>query len=101
MDNKERMDDYMEDPRYKQCNREAMYGVILGLINVIIWFIGGYGLGSGPVESYTYIMGFPAWFFVSCILNAVVAIGGTIFIVKGKMRDMPLEPMTKEEAVKM
>lgn len=96
---KQNAEEFMEDPRYKQCNREAMYGVVLGAINVIIWLIGGYGLGSGPVENYSYILGFPTWFFVSCIVNAVVGIVGTIFIVKTKMKDMPLEPMTREEAI--
>ncbi len=97
--NETRAGSYMEDPRYKQCNREALYGVILGIVNVLIWAIGGYGLGSGPVESYSYIFGFPAWFFVACIVNAAVAIIGTVFIVKTKMKDMPLEPMTEEQAI--
>ena len=43
-------------------------------------------------------MGFPAWFFVSCIANSAFAILATAYIVKKKMRDMPLDPMTEAEA---
>ncbi|HCL78909.1 MAG TPA: DUF997 domain-containing protein [Synergistaceae bacterium] len=89
---------FTEDPRYRECEKEAWYGVVLGLVNLVIWAVAGYGLGSGPVESYSYIMGFPTWFFVSCIVNSVFAIAATVYIVKKKMRDMPLDPMTAEEA---
>ena len=37
---------FMEDPRYKQCNKEALYGVILGLLNLVWWYAFGYGLGD-------------------------------------------------------
>ena len=89
---------FVEDPRYKQCEKEAWYGIILGVVNLVIWAVAGYGLGSGPVEEYSYIMGFPAWFFISCIANSVFAVVATIYLVTRKMRDMPLDPMTKEEA---
>ncbi|GAB1428514.1 hypothetical protein MASR2M79_13330 [Aminivibrio sp.] len=89
---------FVEDPRYKECEKEAWYGVLLGIANLVIWAAAGYGLGSGPVENYSYIMGFPAWFFVSCIANSLLAVAATIYIVKRKMRVMPLEPMTEEEA---
>jgi uncharacterized membrane protein YhdT len=89
---------FIEDPRYKQCEKEAWYGVILGVVNLVIWAVAGYGLGSGPVEEYAYIMGFPAWFFVSCIVNSAFAIAATAYIVAKKMVIMPLDPMTKEEA---
>ncbi len=89
---------FVEDPRYRECEKEAWYGILLGLVNLVIWAVAGYGLGSGPVEDYSYIMGFPAWFFYSCIANSLFAILATVYIVKKKMRDMPLGPMTKEEA---
>ena len=89
---------FVEDPRYKQCEKEAWYGIILGIVNLVIWAAAGYGLGSGPLENYSYIMGFPAWFFVSCIANSLLAVVATIYIVKRKMRVMPLDPMTEKEA---
>lgn len=89
---------FVEDPRYRECEREALYGILLGVINLAVWAIGGYWLGGGSAEDYSYIMGFPTWFFVSCVANSVLAIAGAIYIVKRKMRDMPLGPMTEEEA---
>lgn len=44
-----------------------MYGVVLGLINLLIWLIAGYGLGSGDPETYTYVMGFPLWFLSAAL----------------------------------
>ncbi len=90
---------FMEDPRYKQCNKEAMYGIFLGLLNMAWWFIFGYGMGDKPVEEYTYILGFPAWFFISCILGAVIFIVLTFVMVDKLFVDMPLEKMTEEEAI--
>lgn len=26
---------FMEDPRYKQCNKEALYGALIGIVNLI------------------------------------------------------------------
>lgn len=91
---------FMEDPRYKQCNKEATYGIILGIINMVWWYAFGYGLGSKPVEEYTYILGFPAWFFYSCVLSIVIFVGATFFMVNKLFEeDMPLERMTEEEAL--
>lgn len=89
---------FIEDPRYKQCNREALYGIVLGLANMAWWFIFGYGLGSKPVEEYTYILGFPAWFFMSSIAGAVLFTILTFFMVNRLFKDMSLEKMTEEEA---
>ena len=63
---------FEEDPRYRQCNREAIIGLSLGIINIKWWFGFGYGLGSKPVSVYTYILGFPSWFFMSCIVGGIL-----------------------------
>lgn len=89
---------FYEDPRYKQCNKEALYGVTLGIANLIWWYGFGYGLGSKPVEEYSYILGFPAWFFISCIVGAIVFIALTFVMVDRGMEEMPLDKFTKEEA---
>ncbi|WP_278309454.1 YhdT family protein, partial [Paraclostridium sordellii] len=47
--------EFEEDPRYKQCNKEAIMGLVLGIVNLIWWFGFGYGLGSKPVSEYTYM----------------------------------------------
>lgn len=64
----------MEDKRFKVAHREAVIGVMLVLINFAIWYGFAYGLGDQDPTAYTYIFGFPAWFFYSCI-------AGTIFMI--------------------
>lgn len=79
------------DKRYKTANREAWLGVVLAIFNFIWWFGFAYGLGSKSPESYRYILGFPAWFFFSCILGFIVMMILTIVIVKFFFKDMSLE----------
>lgn len=88
---------FIEDPRYKQCNKEAIVGALLGLLNLIWWYAWGYGLGSKPVSEYTYIMGLPTWFFMSCIVGAVLFTILAFVMVDKIFKDMPLERMTEEE----
>ena len=87
----------IEDPRYRQCNKEALLGLGLGILNLIWWFAWGYGLGAVSPERYSYIMGFPAWFFMSCIVGAVLFTALTIVLVKYFIQDMPLGDLTTEE----
>lgn len=61
-----------EDPRLAQCNKEALAIVVLLIANILWWYGFAYGLGSGPVEHYTYLFGLPAWFFYSCLLGYLV-----------------------------
>lgn len=88
--NQESYDDIIEDPRYKQCNKEALMALLVAIGSMIWWFAWGYGLGAKSPEEYSYIMGFPAWFFMSCIGGSILTI-----IVCGVMAtkfyvDMPL-----------
>lgn len=62
------------DPRFKIAHREALIGIVLVVINFAMWYGFAYGLGQGDPTDYTYVFGFPAWFFYSCI-------AGTIFMV--------------------
>ncbi|MEG0259451.1 MAG: YhdT family protein [Lysinibacillus sp.] len=64
----------MKDQRFKIAHREALIGIGLVIINFAIWFGFAYGLGSGDPANYSYVFGFPAWFFYSCI-------AGTIFMI--------------------
>ena len=81
----------VNDPRYKVANKEALIGVGLVIFNFIWWYGFAYGLGSAPVEEYTYIMGLPAWFFFSCVLGFVVMVILVIIIVKGFLKEVPFE----------
>lgn len=89
-----------EDPRYRQCNKEAVMGLILGILNLIWWFGFGYGLGNKPVNEYTYILGFPSWFFISCILGGILFSILTVIMIHRFFKDMPLDGLTKEEVKK-
>jgi uncharacterized membrane protein YhdT len=82
--------DFIEDPRYKQCKREALLGLGLGLLNLIWWFAWGYGLGMKPPAEYTYVLGFPLWFFMSCIVGALLFTVLAVVMVSKFYRDMPL-----------
>ena len=93
--------DFVEDPRYRQCNREAVLGLGLGLLNLIWWFAWGYGLGLRSPEEYTYILGFPAWFFMSCIAGAVLFSVLAVVMVSKFYKEMPLGKLTGEEIRKM
>ncbi|MDW7650654.1 MAG: YhdT family protein [Bacillota bacterium] len=92
---------FIEDPRYRQCNREALLGLGLGLANFIWWFVWGYGLGSGPPEEYIYVMGFPLWFFMSCIVGAVLFSVLAIVMVRKYFVDMPLGQLDEDEVKEM
>ncbi len=94
----ERKKEFIEDPRYKQCNREALMGAGLGIANLIWWFGWGYGLGSGSPSEYTYIMGFPAWFFMSSIVGAILFTVLAVIMVSKYFKEVPLETINKKEA---
>ncbi|UMZ73627.1 YhdT family protein [Natranaerofaba carboxydovora] len=88
-----------EDPRYKQCNKEALICVSLGLANLIWWFSWGYGLGSKDPSEYTFVMGFPLWFFMSCIVGALLFTVLTVVLVNKYFVDFSLEETVPEEFV--
>ena len=69
----------------------AWIGVALAIFNFIWWFGFAYGLGSRPVEDYTYTFGIPDWFFWSCIVGFVLMSIITILLAKFVLTDMPLD----------
>lgn len=99
--NKEPAEEFIEDPRYKQCNKEALMGLGLGILNLIWWYIWGYGLGSKPPEEYSYVMGLPLWFFMSCIVGAILFTVLAIVLVTKYFKDMPLGKIDAEQAKKL
>lgn len=80
-----------QDKRFKVAHREALIGVILVIINFIIWYGCAYGLGSKKVEDYTYVFGLPAWFFYSCIAGSIVMMLLVIFTVKYLFKEVPFD----------
>ena len=77
--------------RFRQADREALYALILALLNFAWWYLTAYGLGSGPVESYRYILGFPAWFFMSSIVGFLLFSFLAAAMVRFLFKDMPLD----------
>lgn len=80
-----------KDPRFKIANREAWIGIILVIINFVWWYGFAYGLGAGPVEDYTYIMGLPSWFFYSCVAGFLVMVVLVGLAVKFLFKEVPYE----------
>ena len=79
------------DPRFKIAHREAWIGVGLAIFNFIWWFGFAYGLGSRPVEEYTYVFGLPAWFFYSCVVGFVLISVLVIIIAKFFLTEVSFE----------
>lgn len=82
---------FMRDPRFRTANREALIGIGLVIINFAIWFGFAYGLGSTDPENYTYVLGFPAWFFYSTIAGTIFMIALVIFVLKRYFKDVPFD----------
>ena len=85
------------DPRFKIAHREALIGVALASVHFIWWFGFAYGLGSKPVEEYSYILGFPDWFFYSCIVGFILVAITVIVLVKFVLKDVSLEEEGDEQ----
>ncbi|WP_203339680.1 YhdT family protein [Planococcus beijingensis] len=79
------------DWRFKVAHREAKIGVSLALFNFVWWFGFAYGMGSRPVEEYSYVFGLPDWFFYSCVVGFLVIAVLVIVIVKFFFTDVPFE----------
>ena len=82
---------FEHDRRYPQADREAW--ITLGLYGVyfVWWYACAYGLGGGDPEEYTYVCGFPAWFFYSCVLGYPVLTLVLWFVVRYFFKKMPLD----------
>lgn len=76
---------------FQIANREAIIGIILAIFHFIWWFGFAYGLGSKEPSQYQYILGFPAWFFYSCIGSVLVISTLVFIIVHYFFTDIPLD----------
>ncbi|MBO1581077.1 MULTISPECIES: YhdT family protein [Bacillus] len=91
------MKNHHDDPRFRIAHREALIGLGLAFINFIIWYGFAYGLGSKDPSEYTYVLGFPAWFFYSCIVGFVVMVILLILVVRFVFQDISLDEEEKSE----
>lgn len=79
------------DWRFKIANREAWIGVGLAIFNFVWWFGFAYGLGSRPVEEYSYVFGLPDWFFYSCVVGFLLISVLVVVIVKFFFVEVPFD----------
>lgn len=87
----------MKDARYRVANKEAWMGVGLVIINFAIWFGFAYGMGSGDPEQYKYILGFPEWFFYSCIAGTGFMVVLIFIVVKFFFKEVDFEEEEEEQ----
>ncbi|MDQ0229303.1 YhdT family protein [Metabacillus malikii] len=81
----------MKDNRFKIAHKEAKIGIILVLINFIWWFSFAYGFGSGDPLEYRYILGFPEWFFYSCVIGFLLMVLLVYIVVTFLFKEVPFE----------
>lgn len=79
------------DHRIIQANRET--GITLAIYGLyfVWWYACGYGLGDADPGTYTYVFGFPAWFFYSCVLGYPLITILLWAVVRLFFRDIPLD----------
>lgn len=81
-----------EDPRYRQCNREALISTAVFVVSFVI--IGGVSLLLGydkPAEAMRLIAGFPAWFFYGVVVGGIFIALLPIPVVMLFFKEMSIE----------
>ena len=92
-----REDYFEEDPRYRQCNREALISVAVFLVSFVI--IGGVSLLLGygkPGDEVRLVAGFPAWFFYGAVVGGIVIALLPIPVVLFFFKEMSIEAVDEE-----
>lgn len=86
-----------EKEKNRQIKKEALISAGLYLAFFIWWYFTGYGIAEkGTPETYTYVLGLPMWFFLSCIVGYVLFVIATVVIVKKCFKDFDLGEETEE-----
>ena len=76
---------------FKQADREAYITLGLYVFFFLWWALFAFGLGAVDPEEYSYVFGFPAWFFYSCVAGYPVVTLILWFIVRTFFADIPLD----------
>ncbi|EFQ22946.1 YhdT family protein [Aminomonas paucivorans] len=82
----------VEDRRFRQADREALWSVALTAGYFLWWFGFAYGLGSGPDAGTRLLWGLPVWFTASCVLGGPVFLIAVAWVVRRVFVDLPLDP---------
>jgi uncharacterized membrane protein YhdT len=80
-----------KNKRFAQANKEALLTLGLYALYFLWWYGFAYGLGSGDPKEYSYILGFPSWFFFSCIAGCPVLTFALWAVLRKYFRDIPLD----------
>lgn len=83
--------------RFAQADKEALITLALYAGYFIWWYAFAYGLGSGDPAAYTYVWGFPAWFFYSCILGYPVLTLALWLVIRLYFREVDLAAHTNPD----
>lgn len=79
-----------DNEQYKQSNCEAWLTLGVYSFYFIWWYVFAYGLGDKDPSAYSYILGFPSWFFLSCLVGYPVICCVLWFVVQKYFKDDPL-----------
>ena len=82
---------FREDPRFARANREAGASILFSAGYFVWWYAFAYGLGRGSVEDYGFVLGFPAWFFWSCIAGGAIFCALLPLFLNRIFLDVPLD----------
>ena len=87
-----------EKEKNQQIKKEALISAGLYIAFLSGGIFTGYGIAEkGAPETYTYVLGLPMWFFLSCIVGYVLFSIATIFVVKKFFKNFDLGEEEKEQ----
>ena len=86
----------MKNKRFRQADREALITLGMYAFFFLWWTLFAFALGSGDPELYSYIFGFPSWFFYSCILGYPIVTLLLWVVLQLTFVDMPLDASANE-----
>ncbi|NLW82151.1 MAG: YhdT family protein [Desulfovibrionales bacterium] len=81
----------MCDHRIKQANKESLISLAVYAVYFLWWYLSGYGIGDTDPDTYSYIFGFPSWFFYSCILGYPLITVILWLVVRLFFKEIPLD----------
>lgn len=83
-------DEFEEDTRYRQCNKETIAISILFLLNGMIAMLLAYFLSRGAVSDFGYTLGMPNWVFYSVMIVPLAFVAITYLVIRVFFKDVPL-----------
>lgn len=84
------------DHRIIQANKETLISPIVYILYFSWWYFSGYGIGDKDPETYSYIFGFPSWFFYSCILGYPLTTVLLWLVVRLFFKEIPLDAEVRD-----